>query len=265
VAKLKAFTWGYWGWGSESEHFVHAVDSLEKKRGFLPPVFVDLRVARNGKAVNFKGKAFESIVGSRRYVWMPKLGNKRIVSKKGKRIQIVDPNAAEDLLDLLIEKAKARRHVVMFCACEESILDWGDGMPNCHRVEVASLLLKAAKKRGLMLQMSEWPGESPVSLRVKANDSQTRAFATGAHYIPIGSVDARLPAMVTLGWGSNVRFVSPDKTWTVVTGPASVARNKWRLKVFDEADFTEGMSARERGDALLRAGYGPRSTGLRTR
>jgi hypothetical protein len=182
---------------------------------------------------------------------MPKLGNKRIVSKRGKRIQIADPSAAKDLLELIIDKAKDRRRVVMFCACEEPILKCDDGLPNCHRVEVASLLLKAAKKRGLMLQMSEWPGESPVSLRVKANDSQTRAFATGAHYIPIGSVDARLPAMVTLGWGSNVRFVSPDKTWTVVTGPASVARNKWRLKVFDEADFTILLKGCPRGSAEM--------------
>jgi hypothetical protein len=133
-------------------------------------------------------------------------------------------------------------------------------MPSCHRVEVASLLLNAAKKRGLPLEMSEWPGEFPVSIPVKASDSHRRALANDVHYIPIGSVEARLPSMATLGWGSNVRFESPDKSWTVVTGPASVGRHRWRLKVFDEADFSGNMTGRERGDALLRAGYGPRSS-----
>ena len=260
MAKLKAFTWGYWGWGSESERFVHAVDSMEKKRGFLPPIFVDLRFARGGRAANFKGTSFRDIVGSRRYVWMPKLGNKRIKSKKGKPIQIANPGVAENLLDLILDNAKTRRRVVMFCACEEPLLKMDDGFPSCHRVEVASLLLKAAKKRGLKLEMSEWPGESLSAVRVKADDMQDKALASDARYIPIGSVGARLPALAVLGWGSNVRFVSPGKSRTIVTGPATVGKGRWRLKVFDDAKFTEGMSARERGDALLRAGYGPRST-----
>jgi hypothetical protein len=33
-------------WGSESKHFVRAVDWMERRRGFLPPLFVDLRLAR---------------------------------------------------------------------------------------------------------------------------------------------------------------------------------------------------------------------------
>jgi hypothetical protein len=263
---IRAFTWGYWGWGSESKHFVRAVDWMEKKRGFLPPVFVDLRLARGGRAANFKGREFENIVGSRRYVWMPKLGNRRIKTKKGKPIQIADPTAAKDLLDLVVDKVKNRRRVIMFCACEEPILKMDDGFPSCHRVEVASLLLKAARRRGLKLELSEWPGESPVSIRVKADDLQQRALATGARYIPIGSVDSGLPSMAVLGWGSNVRFDTPQERWTVVTGPASIAKDRWRLEVVHDGTFTgkgAETSARKRGESLLRGGYGPRLTSRR--
>ena len=259
MAKLKAFTWGYWGWGSESKHFVRAVDGLEKKRGFLPPVFVDLRIARSGRAVNFKGNAFRDIVGERRYVWMPELGNKRIKTKKGKRINIADPSAAEALLDLIVDKAKIRRRIVMFCACEQPLLKCDDGFPSCHRVEVASLLLKAAKKRRLMLEVSEWPGEAPATVRMKADELQEKALASGARYIPIGSVDARLSPLAVLGWGSSIRFDTPSMFWRVLVGTAPVGRHQWRLQVFPEADFYGKASVRQRRAGVLDAGYGPRS------
>jgi len=259
VAKLKAFTWSYWGWGSESKHFVRAVDWLEKKRGFLSPVFVDLRLARGGRAADFKGSEFEKIVGSRRCVWMPRLGNKRIATKKGKRIQIADPSAAETLLDLIIEKAKGRRRIVMFCACEQPLLKCDDGLPSCHRVEVASLLLKAAKKRGLKLELSEWPGGAPTTVRMKADEFPERALAGDARYIPIGSVGARMSPLAALGWGSSIRFDTPSTFWRVLVGPAPVGKHQWRLQVFPEADFNGRMTVRQRRQALLDAGYGPRS------
>jgi hypothetical protein len=263
MRKLKAFTWGYWGWGSESKHFVGAADALEKKRGFLPPMFVDLRFARGGRAANFKGNSFRDIVGSRRYKWMPKLGNKRVKSKKGNPIQIVDPSAAKDLLRLIIDKAKSGRRIIMFCACEEPTLKLDDGYPGCHRVEVASLLLKEARKVGLQLELSEWPGELPASIRVKANDLQRRALHTEARYIPIGSVGSKLPFMSVLGWGSAIQFEMPEDSWTVVTGPASVGKDRWRLEVVYDGRFTgkaAAISARKRAKSFLKIGYGPRST-----
>jgi hypothetical protein len=236
---------------------------MEKKRGFLPPVFVDIRMARKGRAANFKDEEFKSIVGGRRYMWMKALGNKRIVSNKGKRIQIANPAVASDLLDRIIVLHKERRRVIMFCACEEPLLKCDDGLPNCHRVEVARLLLISARKRGLSIELSEWPREAPVSVRVKANDSQRKALANDARYIPIGSVDARLPSMAVLGWGSTVSFQSSEDSLTVVTGPATVGRDQWRLEVIHDGTFTwkgAQKSARKRAQSFLRAGYGPRST-----
>jgi hypothetical protein len=236
---------------------------MEKKREFLPPVFVDLRIARKVRAANFRGDEFKKIVGSRSYVWEHRLGNKRILSKKGKRIQIADPAAASHLLDRIVYLSTRRRRVIMFCACEAPLLKSQDGLPSCHRVEVARLLLETARKRDLRLELSEWPGEKRTSMRVKASDSQRRALRAGARCIPIGSIDARLPAMAVLGWGSDIRFESPEENWTVVTGPARVGRGQWRLEIVAEGAFTgraAKTTARRRADELLRAGYGRRST-----
>jgi len=192
---------------------------------------------------------------------MKRLGNKRILSKKGRRIQIADPAATGDLLELIVDLNKRGRRVIMFCACEEPILKCDDGLPSCHRVEVARLLLMSARKQGLRIEPSEWPGETPVSLRVRASDSQKKALANGARYIPIGSVDARLPAMAVLGWGSNVHFETREESWSVVTGPAYVRQGQWRLEVIGET-FTgkeAKTSARNFGDSFLKTGYAPRS------
>jgi hypothetical protein len=260
MQKLKAFTWGYWGWGSESKHFVQAVDWLEKKRGFLPPVFVDLRIARGGRAANFKGNLFRDIVGSRRYVWMPKLGNKHVATKKGKRIQIADPTAAADLLNRIVKlnrRHKRCRRVIMFCACTQALCE---NRLNCHRVVVAELLLKEAKKRRIAIELSEWPGQEPVSLRVKANESQEMAIAKGLCHIPLGSKEGRIPSLAVLGWGSDVRFDTSDGSRTIVTGPADVQRGQWLLGAFEDASNlgkTE-TSALSR-TFVKRAGYGARS------
>jgi hypothetical protein len=91
----------------------------------------------------------------------------------------------------------------------------------------------------LKVELAEWPGESPVSIRVKANESQRRALGNDARYIPLGAVDKRMPSMAVLGWG------------------------QWRLEVVHDGTYTgrgAEIFARKRGESLLRAGYGPRST-----
>ena len=91
MMSLHAFTWGYHGWGSASAHFVRAADALERRRGLRPPVFVDLRISRKVRARDFQDNTFERIVGTKRYRWTRRLGNARILGKRGKRIQIADP------------------------------------------------------------------------------------------------------------------------------------------------------------------------------
>jgi hypothetical protein len=254
---IRAFTWGYWGWGSESRHFVRAVDRLEKKRRFLPPVFVDLRIARGGRAVDFKGNAFRDIVGSRRYVWMPKLGNKKIKTKQGKRLQIAEPASASDLLDRIVQLHKERRRVVMFCACGQPLFG---GRLNCHRVAVADLLAKEAKKRRLSLEVSEWPGAEPVSLRVRATRSQESAILKGLCHIPLGPATGRIPAMAVLGWGSAIRFETSNVYGTIITGPADVQGSQWQLGAFEVAtDLGRTATETLAKDFVRKAGFGAHS------
>jgi hypothetical protein len=63
MVSLHAFTWGYHGWGSASAHFVRAVDALERRRGFRPLVFVDLRISRKVRARDFRDNTFEELSG----------------------------------------------------------------------------------------------------------------------------------------------------------------------------------------------------------
>jgi len=163
---------------------------------------------------------------------MKRLGNKRIESNKGKRIQIADPTAASELLDLIVKQGNSRRRVVMFCACPRPLYM---GRLACHRVVVAELLLKEARKRRLAIELSEWPGEKPVSLRVKASELQEKAIDKGLCHIPLGSVEGRIPSMAVLGRGSGIRFETSGGWRTIVTGPADVQKGEWRLAVFEDA------------------------------
>jgi hypothetical protein len=108
------FSWGYWGWGSATAQFVAAADAIERKRGFRPPLFVDTRIRRSGRAIGFIGGAFQELVGEDRHVHMPKLGNRRILTRKGPKIQIAQPESVNELLDLALDAAKKKRRLIFF-------------------------------------------------------------------------------------------------------------------------------------------------------
>ena len=154
---ITAFTWGYWGWGTHAADFVRNVDAVERARGWRPPLFVDIRIRRSGRAPNFQQNAFEKIVGQRRYRWMKALGNRSIITKRG-RMEIADPNAANDLLEHVLQAHNQKRRVLIFCACE---YPGTVHSPSCHRATVAGLLLKAAHRKGVRLRVAEWPGGEP--------------------------------------------------------------------------------------------------------
>ena len=66
------FTWGYYGWGNHTPDLVEAVDAVETRRGFRPPIFVDIRIRRSVRAAGFTGPAFERLLGRDR--WMKPRG-----------------------------------------------------------------------------------------------------------------------------------------------------------------------------------------------
>src|SRR4051812_7144928 len=98
---LTAFSWGFWGWGSATRQLVRAVDAVESARGFRPPIFVDIRFRRSGRAAGFRGDAFEKLLGRKRYRWMQSLGNKNFGSSR--KVAIAYPKSAYQLLDLVLD------------------------------------------------------------------------------------------------------------------------------------------------------------------
>lgn len=251
---LKAFTWGYYGWGSASKDFVRAVDAHERARGFLPPLFIDIRFHRSVKAANFRDRTFERIVGSERYLWEKRLGNKQIREKTGARLKIADPLAAADVLDRIVDLGARRQRVLMFCSCIKAL---EGGEVSCHRTVVAELLLQAAKKRRVRLEVAEWPGDNPVSAVINANTDQERALSKGLRYVPIGPANGPLPPLATLGWGSQVQFKSDSTSSRVVTGPAYIKKGKWHLEVLTEnTDITTAAATSFSREFCRESGYG---------
>ena len=108
------FTWGYYGWGNATPQLLEAVDAVESSRGFEPPIFVDIRIRRNVRAKGFVGNAFEKLMGPNRHRWMKSLGNKFIQTRTGPFVQIAEPSAADELLDLAIESAGHNQRVLFF-------------------------------------------------------------------------------------------------------------------------------------------------------
>ena len=180
---IAMFSFGYYGWGNSTPRLVEAVDSIEASRGFQPPLFVDIRIRRTVRAVGFDGTAFEKLVGKDRYRWMKDLGNCQIVTKTGPGIQIANPKAANDLLDLAIEAEENNQRVIFFCSCPWPRVN---GRVACHRTTVGTLLLAAARRRGVHIEIVEWPGGKPRRMRIAVAPKLFRSLVRGATGIPAG-------------------------------------------------------------------------------
>jgi hypothetical protein len=220
------FTWGYWGWGNATRQFVEAADSVEKRRGFAPPLFVDIRYSRSVRAKGFIGNAFAAAAGDDRYVWMKGLGNRTIHDSDGPRIRILDPAAAVDLLRLAQERAERCQRVLFFCACEFPVTEAGP----CHRTTVGDLLLKEAQREGLSLEIVEWPGGDPCSVELSVSAAAARKLQRGAKSVPIGG-GLPLEDAGGLPWGSTALVHAGDLELQLMVGPARFGAGKWYLPV----------------------------------
>lgn len=226
MRRVTLFTWGYWGWGNSVNKFIEATDAVEAERGYGPPIFADIRIRRSVRAKGFNGNAFEKIVGADRHVWMKGLGNQAVADKTD-RMKIANPKAAADLLDLAIKAAKDRHRVIFFCACETPA--W------CHRYEVASLVLREAKKRGLDVEIVEWPGGEPIESKIEAPKNALAALSRGLKYIPMGNrVD--LAHLGGLPWRSTVKLQNGNQSEYFITGPAYFQVSQWYLPVLNLDD-----------------------------
>jgi hypothetical protein len=160
---------------------------------------------------------------------MPSLGNIRIKRRKGPRIQINEPAAVEELLGIALRRSARRQRVLIFCQC--ALPGRPGGHDRCHRVEVASLLLKAASQRNVSLSIGEWPGGQPQVGTLRVTDLQATKLKSGAtKSIVLGK---RQPPIQLLGlpWGSIVNLRSPSSAGRVIADPAVYRGGKWLLPV----------------------------------
>lgn len=227
---VKLFTWGYYGWGNHTPQLVKAVDAVETSRGFEPPMFVDIRIRRSVRAVGFTGPAFErqlAKLGENRHRWMKSLGNKFIETRTGPKIQIAEPKAADDLLDLAIESAQHKQRLLFFCSCQ-----WPrcEGKIACHRTTVAGFVLKAAKRRGKEVQIVEWPGGNPKRIELEVSAKDFDAIRKGRMTVPLGK-RFDLAELAGLPWGSIATLHSDGEKLHRVVGRAIAEKSGWVLPV----------------------------------
>jgi len=227
MQRLTLFTWGYYGWGNATEQFIVAADAVEKGRGFRSPIFVDIRIRRSVRAAGFNGPAFERLLGQERHLWMKSLGNKFIETKTGPRIQIAEPSAAHDLLDLAVESAKSNSRLLFFCGCQ-----WPR---DCHRATVAKLVLAAAKKRGATVEIVEWPGGKPKRIDFEVTPATLAAVLKGKLAVPLeGCTD--LAEVAGLAWGSIATLHSGARNIHRVVGPAVWKKGQWHTPLLSRYD-----------------------------
>jgi len=258
MSRPTLFSWGYWGWGNVAPRLIEAVDAVEAARGFSPPVFVDIRISRSVRAVGFRDRAFEQLVGSGRYTWLKSLGNQGVLSRKGAAIQIARPEAASELIDMALGAASRGSRLLFFCACERPVNDAG---AECHRVTVARLVRAAAAMRGVALETVEWPGGEPIELELAVPRATLRSVKQGRKTIPLDN-DAPLARFAGLPWGSTVRITDGnDGQAILVSGPAIFTAGRWALPILHSVEKDGTLPAHWAESFRKRHGY--RTMGIR--
>lgn len=248
--KTTIFTFGYYGWGSCTPELVKAVDVVEASREFDPPIFVDVRIRRNVRAEGFVGSAFEKLLGPSRHRWMKSLGNKFIQTRTGPFIQIAEPSAADELLDLALESASHKQRVLFFCGCQWPMCD---GEIACHRTSVADLVLGAAQRRGESVEIVEWPGGEPRQIDLDVTLDVFASVRKGRMTVPLGAT-TDLAQLGGLPWGSIATLHSGHQQLNRLVGPAIWQTDKWCLRVFPTDAV--GLAECEKAAATLRQSLG---------
>ncbi|MCB9940179.1 MAG: hypothetical protein H6823_18220 [Planctomycetaceae bacterium] len=222
-------------------------------------MFVDIRISRAVRAVGFKEAAFEKLIGDDRYRWMKSLGNKRIVTKSGPKIPITEPKAANDLLDLAIAAAKDKRRIIFFCSCA-----WPrcDGKVACHRTTVATLVLAAARRRDVPIEIVEWPGGKPGRISIDLQPPMFHKVLKGRMTIPLGCAIS-LRDWGGPPWGTICTLYCGNENIHRIIGPVIWQKDEWCLPVlylFYDPDV--GLSAYEKESvrSLRSHGLSPRES-----
>jgi hypothetical protein len=223
---ILAFSWGYEGWGNYTSQLVEASDAMEKSRGFNPPMFIDVRLRRMVRAPGFRERAFEKLLGSERYRWMPGLGNRAILDEDPDGIEIDRPEDADNLLDEIVAADRAGSRAIFFCSCGCPKL-----VEECHRLTVGKLVLRRATARKISLAIHEWPGGSPIVTSLPLSPNEMKRALTG------GLKNVSLPPAVDIAWAAALPHFSlissPESDGAaIVSGPARCTSRGWVLPVY---------------------------------
>lgn len=229
-----AFSWGYSGWGNHTAELVRMVDAVEAARGFRPPLFVDVRLRRGVRAVGFRDRAFEKLMGPDRYLWLPGLGNRAIA--EGGKMRLFDPAAVDGLVERVV--AARERRVIFFCSCESP-----KERHTCHRGLVVDLLVKTAKRRSLALSVQEWPGGSPVIADVDVSPEEMKLLerAVDGLRLPLGD-RLDLATAGALPHYSILRL--RDRSIYAAAGPVIHTTRGWMIPIETVSTALEELEAR---------------------
>ena len=186
-------------------------------------MFVDIRIRRAGRAPGFIGTAFEELLGCDRYIWIKELGNRAIT--EGGDMQIHTPSAVNDLLDNALAAAKGKRRLIFFCQCKQE-----DCAMSCHRRRVCTLLLGAARRRGIRLKIMEWPGSKPADLEIPLTRSSFSKVKLLSSSVPLPKKydPSQLQGP---GWGSVVKLTSGEESIYRLVGPVQWRHSRWNLPI----------------------------------
>ena len=229
---LLAFSWGYEGWGNHTAELVKMVDAVEASRGFGPPLFVDVRLKRVVRAIGFRERAFEKLLGER-YVWLQGLGNVA-VGDHSLAMALSDPSQLETLLDLVAQRAAADSRVIFFCSCGSPL-----ARSRCHRGMVTDALLAVARKRGIPLAVQEWPGGSPMVTDLEIPIEHMRRLRVlgnsedgGSMRVPV-SANISVARAAALPHYSLIRCRAGDAEAIAASGPAILTPQGWMFPVHE--------------------------------
>ncbi|TGL58690.1 hypothetical protein EHQ58_10255 [Leptospira ognonensis] len=241
---LTIFSFGYWGWGTEVPTLVKTIDSIEKSRGYTPPVFVDIRMSHAVRAPGFNGNSFQKLLGEKRVINMPELGNRRIVSQRGKRIQIDQPEFAETLLQIAQDASKKNQRIIFFCSCA---IPGPEHSPYCHRVTVSGLLLKSGKENKKPLTVVEWPGGDGKIIQAKTDEDTFSKVSRAQKGIPLGKLKSPLnvTAWKALPYSSIIVLNSTkhDHSIHLKTEPTQFVKKQWIVRV-EISDIEKASAAK---------------------
>lgn len=250
---LTLYSFGYYGWGNHTPQLVKAVDAVETSRGFEPPLFVDIRIRRSVRAAGFTGPAFERLLGADRHRWLKSLGNKFIETRTGPHIQIAEPKAADELLDLAVASAQHKQRLLFFCSCPWP--KW-DGKVACHRNSVAGLVLKAARKRGIRIKVVEWPGGEPIRMNLEVTTKDFGTLRKGRMTISLGK-QFDLAEAAGLPWCSIATCHADGQQLHRLVGPAISQTNGWALPILGQVRSpTTGVSEYKKDAERMRKELG---------